>query len=517
MKKINLKKINIAMIFFTLLYMIIVANRHKFWIDELDWTIGIIDGKNLKEIIHELLLYGYNLPLYYVILFFFYNIAPTQKLVLMLPSIVFSIIGIIYIYKSSKLLLDEKNGTLSILITLGSLFLFTQIAWQVRPYGLLFCLSSWSLYNYIVKLYNYNLKNNILYYISITLLLFTHWYSGLVVLCYGIIDFILLIKKKVKFKYFIMYIVPFILILLWIILLINNHITDLSQYWPETPNIYSIFLLIVNSLSINIVILVLLCSITLFRISVNKIKIKLTQEDKICIVCLFFIIMIISGVYIYSKFINISSSLWVNRYFISILPHIILCTSYIISKCIKFMNKTANDNISKVITYVCNYTIIAFLIIIVIINLVTSYKNPNATDTASYEDIVEYLCEQEDIYNDDTLVICSYGKYWIEYYFNKKDIQYPANIITIDPKIYGNKYDDYKIKLNEFSYNIKNSEQTEEIENIDINNILKYKKIYFIVLYRHMNKDIAEELLEKYDIVENEELEVFELTQKDRE
>ena len=69
----------IGFLIFIIIYVLVILQRHGLGIDELDWTLRIVHGKTWKLLFRELALYGYNLPLYYVIIkildiFFHYNI-----------------------------------------------------------------------------------------------------------------------------------------------------------------------------------------------------------------------------------------------------------------------------------------------------------------------------------------------------------------------------------------------------------------------------------------------------------
>lgn len=488
------------------IFMIIFSNNHGFEIDELDWTLRVIDGKNLFEILEALALYGYNLPLYYIILKVFYLIAPLNKFVLMLPSIICSLIGIYFIYKISTKLYDEKNGFMSILIVLSSFFIFNQIAWQVRPYGLLFGLSAWSFYAYLNKLENSTKKNYVIYYISITLLLFTHWYGAIVVFCYGITDLILFIKKKIKFSAFLFYLIPFVLIIIWVIYVLQNHIITFSQYWPDTPNIFAIISLLINMFGMHFVygthIITVLVAIIVICRKMKK-KENLTTTEKILMCIMGYSILIIISVYIYSKFINSKSSLWVDRYFIAILPHVSILVSYCLTQVFVCIKQKSNE-IFKVIFML----LLIFVVSAAGAGIFCGYEYPDVdSNLMNYEELSEFLINTEDMYDKDTLVICTYGKWWINYYFEMRGIEPPTNIVCIDPYKFGNTNSE-NAKIEEFEYVRKDSEYV--VEKVD--DYSDYKKIYVIIQCRILDEEELGKVidLEKYDYKIDEELRVVE-------
>lgn len=123
------------------------------WLDELDWGIGMIEGKNLFETYLNVLKTGENLPLFYILLYiaktlFGYN----QMLLTFFTSIIFSFLGVWAVFKICSEFFNKKVRFLTIFLLFTSYAFIVQIAWQLRPYGLLFCFSSWTLYFYLKRL-----------------------------------------------------------------------------------------------------------------------------------------------------------------------------------------------------------------------------------------------------------------------------------------------------------------------------------------------------------------------------
>lgn len=497
----------IGFLIFIIIYLLVILQRHGLGIDELDWTLRIVHGKTWKSLFRELALYGYNLPLYYVIIkildiFFHYN-----KFLLLLPSAIMAIVGCYYIYLTSKKFFKTNFAILALMLSLSSLFFYKQIACSLRPYGLLYMLSAISFYNYLNRLKDNTKLNNFKYIISIILLLFTHWYGALVVLFYGITDFYFLLKKKISFKIFMLYIIPFILILSWVVYVFSIHIVTFGQYWADPPGVFSIIELIFELLGFYVF---FIATLAIYCIARKKKRIK-TEDDKIINIIFSYIVLIIAGIIVYSRFISPSSSLWVSRYFISIMPQFMIVVAFYI---VKLYKRIIQDDIQSEINFITSMVAIN-LIIGFSFTLFFSYQYPNVGYEESYEKIFSFLENDDDIYNDDTLIICTYGKYWVDYNLFEKNKKLPSNLMIIDPYKYGNTNSE-DAKLSELEYVIKDSKKYNK--EFDINeNMDKYNKIYIIELHRMLYSEEIDEIfdMDDFDVRLSEEYQIVKLTRNE--
>ena len=98
-----MKLIEKIMLIIFVLVIIIFQNNHTLWLDELDWSIGIVDGKGLTDIYKIVLQTGENLPLFYIILYVVKNVFGYNEFVLIFcTSTIFGIIGIYGVIKIAK-------------------------------------------------------------------------------------------------------------------------------------------------------------------------------------------------------------------------------------------------------------------------------------------------------------------------------------------------------------------------------------------------------------------------------
>ena len=91
------------MLIIFILVILVFQSRHTLWLDELDWSIGIIDGKNLVDIYKTVLQTGENLPLFYIILYIVKSIFGYNEFILIFcTSTIFGFIGIYAVIKIAK-------------------------------------------------------------------------------------------------------------------------------------------------------------------------------------------------------------------------------------------------------------------------------------------------------------------------------------------------------------------------------------------------------------------------------
>lgn len=213
----------------------------SFWLDELS-SIAIISKHQSFGKIFEFFTTCevYNLPLYSIFLFFSYRIFGYTEFSLLLPGIVFSLIGLCFLAKIISTFFGRKVAILIFIITCSSGLFINNIFWEVRCYGLLFMLSCIFMFCYINRLKNENIKQIITLGIVGLMLAFTHWFGGLLLSMYFLTDVYLFLKKRININCFLSYALIAMFFLPWLILIIINHTVDISTFWIETPTIINI-------------------------------------------------------------------------------------------------------------------------------------------------------------------------------------------------------------------------------------------------------------------------------------
>ena len=465
-KKIIYVSFIILMIFLMVFISIIYCKNQIFWKDELSSIQFISRHLSFADSIKIFYTYDVtNLPLYYMLMYFSYRILNYSFLSLILPGIIFSIIGILFLLKIIKKMFGNITSLIILCLIVFSGFFISNILWEVRCYGLLFMLSSMFIYFYIRRLENENYFNIIIYGLIGLALAYTHWFGGILILFYFLTDLYLFLKHRIKFKCILSYILIAILFLPWIYLLVNNIMIDLSSFWPSVPTLDTIVYTINNLLGIKtnylffiIFLLAIVILIVKFikRKNINFNKLDLTFNMFLSIV------FIVIGTYIYSVYICSKRSLFVERYFIVILPAIYIIIAYLIN----FLLNQKFGKLSKLF----NKILVSLLFVFLIYNLCINLKYFFIQWDLNYNSIADSLLANDDI-NCDTTLIINDAKFsnsgFFEYYFENRNHKVPKNY------------------LNE----------------IEIENIKNYDTVYFISKETKSNYNIFEFLNQNYNLI----------------
>jgi hypothetical protein len=410
-------------------FMFAFSSSQSFWTDELDWTIGfvsgktLIDGQPIQGMFQALADYSYNLPLYYIILAPFYFLMPYGETFLLIPSIVFVVVGIVALGKTGSLIGGAGMGFLVFGVAVTSSTLMIQGAWEVRPYALVFCLSTLTLSYYVrrLKAETSNKKNDVMYGILLVLLLYSHWFSGILVSFYGCSDLFLRFRKKNPLTCILPYIVAAGLFLPWLVLVIMRHRVDLNAYAGRIPEFTAPLRTVYYLLSNTVVYLLVFCigfCVIIFQRGIAR-KEKPSPCAGVWILFVMCIAWVIVPVLVYCKFINPSASFYSGRHFFVLIPHVFLVSAYGIHGIYVFAKKRG-------MRMACIFPLALFLAA-GYLNYSKSFHSITAL-WEPYREVADYLMRDSGIYSDGSLIMTRSGTTWIEYYFRKRGWKIPQNV-----------------------------------------------------------------------------------------
>ncbi|KAA6365460.1 MAG: hypothetical protein EZS28_039013, partial [Streblomastix strix] len=157
---------------------------------------------------------------------------------------------------------------------------------------------------------------------------------------------------------------------------------------------------------------------------------------------------------------------------------------------VKWFNNTEDNSCPVLNMWV--FMILGIICVIVPICIYSALLNPQgsfayAQITARrepYRETADYLAKDARIYDNNTLVASSMGAAWIEYYFNKRNYQIPANVVSLH-------------KLNYFVANGQEIEATQ----LTKTQLLSFKYLYLFEVKQIIPKDFMDLLDNKYTMV----------------
>lgn len=187
-----MKKKLILLFVFAFLIRLIAINQ-SLWLDE-GITARVISQYNLVEIVKSFSVYDFHPPLYYFLTYIFTQVFGMSEAALRMPSIIFSLLAGLYIFKTGKLLKNKNIGFWS-----AAFFLFNPLivyySQEARMYMMTVFLLCAGFYYYIKVLKQKQLKDILLCNALLFLSFLTFYGSIFFILSMYIY---LLIKKKIK-------------------------------------------------------------------------------------------------------------------------------------------------------------------------------------------------------------------------------------------------------------------------------------------------------------------------------
>lgn len=434
-----------GLLFSMAVFMIMFSQKQSLWYDEIYQIAYIRKGLSLSEILNYYATFEItNLPFYPLILAVWYRIAPHGEGWLLLISEVSVLIGIYFIGKTSRELQGEEAGIIATILSVFSSTLILSCGYEVRAYAFLFLFSSLSIYLYVQENMDKNIYKIVLYGMSLCALLYSHYFGALTVFVIGCFDLKNVFMKNKNHKILFSYIIAAVFFFPWFLYAMIHRTRSISDFWPSVPKWTSLGDTLKYLLSDNVLLYAALLIYIAYIISKRIILKKKSQYcmdmDVLLVVLILFPLIII---YIYSAFINSRGSLYVNRYFITIFPAMIILFSLFIVSLVNIIQKQYRNEImiSLIILFVAVYGIPNLN---KVISDVTQVNDP-------YREVAQYLSKQDNldngrtaIYNNaDFIEIQGYRQYYFDYYgvdanakiLTKSEFRDSSNIAQFD-KIY---------------------------------------------------------------------------------
>lgn len=209
----------------------LIAINQSLWLDE---AISVQTALNYSpiEIINQFAPKDFNPPLHYLILHFWLKIFPSIEFFIRLPSIIFALLTLIFVYKISLVTFKEIKTSILAMAILATSPLHIYYSQEARMYSLATLLATISFYWLLKLLKEPKWHNIFLYVITSILMVYTHYLTWLVVISQGL--YILFVKRRLITIY-IWIILSYILWLPIFLqqLAIGQRTTEVNDIWSE--------------------------------------------------------------------------------------------------------------------------------------------------------------------------------------------------------------------------------------------------------------------------------------------
>lgn len=409
---------------YVLLVCLLNITEDSLWYDEV-WNVGWYASGDII----------YNQYSHHFLMSIWYHLMPFGEQYLLLLTELISAAGVFLTGVAGRKLGGKRVGIFATVSVAAIPYFYRQVATEYRNYYLLYFAV---VLMFLVYLWRGAKKQVpvgriLVYSLCLTLVMDSHQYGMLVAAVFMGMDFLMLVFKRIPWKNVLGFLFPVLYMVMWL------YTNDMGGMWndygwtkvPDAKMVYNtIYLLCGASVwMVGLLILGTVCSIRdyLTGLIYGKRGVEEELHDVMPILA-------IGGVFfasiLYSVCINPDNSLYVERYFICILPFIVL----LIGKAFDFLLEglsalfTADKR-----TRMAQITAIA-LGLSILLNGSMQYVLSPKTHGEDYRAATSWASAQNDIYNKDTLVMVAGNKYVVEgwkYYFSHKGERDVPNVCSI--------------------------------------------------------------------------------------
>ena len=418
--------ISIALVMFGL--MIHFADRVSLWSDEL-FQIACTNGTIREAVEYCLKMNEATPPLSEICATIWYHIAPYGETWLHFPAILLSTFSVILIGIIGDGIGGKYCGISAAAMLAFSETLWSNAAYEYRAYSYFIFFSVLTYYCHICRIERRK-GFHILYSVSLLGLAMSHYFGMLACAFFFSTDLYLLARKQLKIKDGFSYLLPGGVSVFWLaavfeVTLQHRKPEDIASWYPVPgfSHIRSMLQFLSGNFEIAYWILLVGIAVVLagmvhrdresFRLDMFYLSFSTLE-----------IIGTLTLLLLYGNFVNKESTMWQGRYFLGLLPHVVILSASVLHR----MTAIAKD-CSTTQRALCLFVISAFSL-----NCLSVISNSKST-LYPYQEAADWIYAQSNfIFNDDTLVMITDGNRCVEgfneYYITRQGKRDQINVST---------------------------------------------------------------------------------------
>lgn len=413
------------------------SKGHSFWLDEM-YQVGFSGGSN--TLYQTLMVAETSPPLFRLLANLWYDIVPYGEEWLLLPGEIFCACTVYVGGMLCEKAMGRRAGVIGAIFLCFSSTIAINAAYEFRPYSLLLLLSFVLTYVFMdmVRRVSFECRKLAVYTLLMILISYTHYFGLLLCGIYFLIAVYLVCSKLLSARYLISYPVLFVGYIPWIIRFLQMGQIGLSAMWMDTPTLYSTFAIVLQLCNQNVFCMILIC-LGIFALAAGLLKDRVSHDQNPVVgtpetgVSLVTCILTISIVYCYGTMVNPTAPLWVDRYFIILLPHVTLLLVFGVLACISLMKSCLPSKL------MCSRNVFSVAVCCMMVlqsfPLIAESQITKYHYSDGFEPAAQYLCEQDKVLTKaETIVVSDYKasatKGWVEYYLCKQGVRDQINVVS---------------------------------------------------------------------------------------
>lgn len=413
---------------FAFVFMFHYANKTSFWVDEFLQISS--DGSIWDAIQNCIEMRDATPPLFSICAAIWYHLMPYGEQYLLLLPIIFTVAAIYLIGVVGEQVYGKAVGALSASLLASSTTIWLYVAYEFRSYAFLAFFSILSFYFYVKRNENGLLRSlhkyDWGYSFSVLGLVMSHYFGMLVCIVFVFSDIYLLIEKKIHWKRGLTYIVPGVTSIAWLSIVFfmtlqYSTVESIASWYlvPGIMQIIDIFKYLSGNFDFTYWLFLFGIAIAIFSFC-NK---DFQWNRFYIIFSLCMIVFTISIMWFYGNFINTESTMWESRYFLVLIPYVVLLSSQVLN----INKKNLMQNI-KAFNMVKG-TICLFLAILCFFNCFSVIEASKSREP--WRESADWVYSQGNyIFNNETVILTTTAaEEWSKYYIERKGRRDPLNII----------------------------------------------------------------------------------------
>ena len=311
-----------GLLFLFLGFLIYGGLQKEFWYDEMA-MVGFVGGDTtIPDILHTYLtVEASNLPLYALLLWPVYHCLPAQEVCLLSLSMLLTFGGVAFLGLFAHKRYGKPAAILSLALCLCSNTVRNRIGLELRAYSLMFFGGTFSLYMLLLLHEKRSKRRYVLTGLALVILVFSHYFG---VLTFAILAggaLVVVLCRREKKSYLAPFIAAGLLFVPWFAATRMMTSVSSENFWIPRPAFADVPKAVAYLLGGNAILCGLfgLGWIMLLAVLIRK-KQWISPESFMLLTP----VAVLGGVFVYSRYLSKGGGLFENRYFIAVLPMLLL-------------------------------------------------------------------------------------------------------------------------------------------------------------------------------------------------